>query len=199
MKLAFILLLVAVGLVTIDRSQAGLGWTLDETIAHYGQPEVADIPTGDARKEYLFTKVDGHDGTHYNIDVSFFNGKTCRVTYERWDANGTGLDFPAMLVKSFFEVNAPGAIWKDLGMEPTDEFMRAHESWTTGEKGTTSEITACLSPTFINPDNKLIAVEISFSNNDNSIGAEHKVKEVLPTFHRKPCVIGMESRPNASR
>jgi hypothetical protein len=56
--------------------------------------------------------------------------------------------------------------------------MRAHEFWNTGEKGTASEITACLSPTFVNPDNKLIAAELSFGNNDNSIGAAQKVKAV---------------------
>ena len=87
-----------------------------------------------------------------------------------------------MLVKAFFEGNAPGAVWKDLAMQPADQFMRAHEFWITGEKGTASEITACHSPTFVNPDNKLIAGELSFSNNDNSIGAAHKVKEPSSAF-----------------
>jgi hypothetical protein len=70
-------------------------------------------------------------------------------------------------------------------MQPADKFMRAHEFWNTGEKGTASEITACLSPTFVNPDNKLVAGELSFSNNDNSIAAERKTETppiaVLPT------------------
>jgi hypothetical protein len=113
-----LILAAAVAVVTTVNSRVGLGWTLDETIAHYGQPEVADIPTGDARKEYLFTKVDGHDGTRYNIDVCLFNGKTCRVSYERWDANGTGLDFSKILVKSFFEVNAPGLSGRFLECSP---------------------------------------------------------------------------------
>jgi hypothetical protein len=59
---------VALGLTVSSR--AGLGWTLDETIAHYGQPEVSDVPTGDARKEYKFTKVDGNDGSHYMYSFS---------------------------------------------------------------------------------------------------------------------------------
>jgi hypothetical protein len=93
MQLNLNLLIATAVLVTTVNSRAALGWTLEETIAHYGQP-LAEIPTGDATKDYFFENVDGHDGSHYKMDVFFFQGEVCYVAYFRYDSNDQGIDFP---------------------------------------------------------------------------------------------------------
>jgi hypothetical protein len=130
------LLVAAVTLIMTLESRAALGWTLEETIAHYGQPNVSNMFTGDATKEYLFQKVDGHDGSHYLIDVYFFQGKLFNVTYSRFDADDKGIDFPELLVKAFQQINVPGAVWKYLGKKTPPAPWLAYEKWTTGEPNT---------------------------------------------------------------
>jgi hypothetical protein len=157
------LLIAAAVLVTTVDSRAALGWNLEETIAHYGQPKFSDMFTGDATKEYLFQNVDGHDGSRYLIDVYFFQGKLFNVTYSRFDADDKGIDFPDLLVKAFQQINVPGSVWKYLGKETPPAPLLEYEEWTTGEPNTASETVAILVPSRLGENNRHYPHRLKFT------------------------------------
>ena len=39
----------------------------------------------------MFTRVDGHDGSYYSINVLILNGKTCGVSYNGYDDKAMAL------------------------------------------------------------------------------------------------------------
>jgi hypothetical protein len=169
MQLNLNLLIATVALITTGNSRAALGWTVEETIAHYGQPYASDVWTGGATKEYFFHNVDGHDGSHYVIDVYFFQGKLFNVTYCRFDADDKGIDIPELLVKSFQEINVPGAVWKYLGKKTPPAPLLEYEKWTTGELNTASETVAILFPARLGDNDRHYPASLEISNHSDEI------------------------------
>jgi hypothetical protein len=95
-----ILLFAILCLVTAsNNTKAALGWTLDETIQHYGPPTAPEVPELNGRTGYAF-HIQG-----YVIDVAYLNGKVCRVSYDQKTV------FTEPFIQAFLKVNAPNAIW----------------------------------------------------------------------------------------
>jgi hypothetical protein len=101
MKKAFFPFLALAGfLMSVDHSQAGLGWSYDECILHYGQTT-----------EPNFKMDDGHIACHfaaqgYQINAYFLTNTVSRIAYRRDFA----FDTPA--VEDFLAANGTGATWK---------------------------------------------------------------------------------------
>jgi len=101
-KLALILTAAAGLTMTAHNSQAGLGWTLDQSIQRYGDPT-----SGPADDHYGSTFYRFHaDG--YAITAFYTHAKLSRITYE--DANG--LDKSA--INALLSFNAPNADWSSF-------------------------------------------------------------------------------------
>jgi hypothetical protein len=113
MKILISILTAALGLITTAcNSQAGLGWTLDECVRHYGQPT-----SGPASDEFGRTYYD-FESKGYTIFAFYTNAIVSRIAYK----DDYGLD--ELVVKSFLSSNAPDADWESY--EDTNGNMTAH-------------------------------------------------------------------------
>ena len=92
---------VVVGLTTVIASQAGLGWTLEESIKRYGQPVTGPLPdeAGIGRIYYLFKAKGCFIGAYY------LNGKLSRIVYTQKEA------LKKSIFKAFLFDNAPESVW----------------------------------------------------------------------------------------
>jgi hypothetical protein len=89
---------------TTGTSKAALGWTLEESVQHFGEPSRGPLPDQDGigRIFYLFKVKNGSIGAFY------LNGKISRVVYNQKE----------VLEESSFEAfllgNAPEVVWIPL-------------------------------------------------------------------------------------
>jgi hypothetical protein len=103
MKKLALILAVAIGLtLTAHNSQAGLGWSLHETVQRYGDPTAGPAADQFGRTFSNF-QADG-----YAITAFFTDGKLSRITYE----DAKGLDKPA--INALLSFNAPNADWSSF-------------------------------------------------------------------------------------
>lgn len=113
----FLVLAAAVSLIACN-SKAGLGWTLDECIQHYGSP-LAD-PTSDSDGiEY------GFSAKGYTILVWINGGKVSRVGYNK----------PSLSrgeVRVLLSTNGPDAVWDD---QPTKDEANNQFWWKARRNG----------------------------------------------------------------
>jgi hypothetical protein len=106
MKKLALILAAAVGLMmTAQNSQAGLGWSLDESIQHYGDPTAGPADDDFGRTTYTF------QAHGYAITAFFTDTKVSRIMYG--DANG--LD--KLAVNALLSSNAPNAEWNSFADE----------------------------------------------------------------------------------
>jgi hypothetical protein len=111
MKHFALILAAAVGLITSAcNSQAGIGWTLDESIQHYGQPLMGPNDVGMGCTSYGF-KTKG-----YMIVALYRNEKVVCITYMEPSNSGgaRNLRMDALdeaTVKAFLAGNGPDAVW----------------------------------------------------------------------------------------
>jgi hypothetical protein len=96
-----LIFVVVVGLTTVIASQAGLGWTLEESIKRYGQPVTGPLPdeAGIGRKYYFFITKG------YSIGAYYLNGKLSRIVYTQKEA------LKKSIFKAFLFDNAPESVW----------------------------------------------------------------------------------------
>src|ERR1700726_4112491 len=94
MKVKLLLLAFVALSITVRNSRAVLGASVGEIMNVYGRPESSDT---DAEHPWIkvdkFKRLDGHDGSQYDIAVSFVNDKASRIVFSRFDAQGKGSDF----------------------------------------------------------------------------------------------------------
>jgi hypothetical protein len=104
MKLLSVFAATAVLIATSIESKAALGWTLNESVQHYGGPVKGPLPDKDGigRSFYLF-KV-----KRCSIGAFYINGKISRVVYDQKEALGNS-NFGAFLFG-----NAPEVVWVPL-------------------------------------------------------------------------------------
>ena len=97
MKLLLILAAAAGLIATASASKAALGWTLNESVQHYGGPVRGPLPDADGigRTYYLFKDKSCSIGAFY------FNGTISRVVYTQKSA------FEDSTFGAFFFGNAP--------------------------------------------------------------------------------------------
>ena len=81
------------------RAEAGLGWTLEQSIQDYGPPVFGPKYEGLHSSYYLF-KAKG-----YEIGAHYFDGEVSRIVFTRPDV------FEEQLVDAFLSVNAPKVKW----------------------------------------------------------------------------------------
>ena len=88
-------------MTTVIASQAGLGWTLEESIQRYGQPVTGPLPdeAGIGRIYYLFKAKGCFIGAYY------LNGKLSRIVYTQKEA------LKKSIFKAFLFDNAPESVW----------------------------------------------------------------------------------------
>jgi hypothetical protein len=88
-------------MTTVIASQAGLGWTLQESIQRYGQPVGGPLPdqAGIGRIYYLFKAKD------CSIGVFYLKGKLSRVVYTEKEA------LKESNFKAYLFDNAPQLVW----------------------------------------------------------------------------------------
>ena len=88
-------------MTTVFASQAGLGWTLEESIQRYGQPVAGPLPdeAGIGRIYYLFKAKDCSIGAFY------LKGKLSRVIYTQKAA------LKESNFKAYLFDNAPELVW----------------------------------------------------------------------------------------
>lgn len=103
-----------VGLATtVCTAQAGLGWTVDESIAHYdgGKNAFTFLRTDEiGRDVYAFL---GAGDYKFQITAWYTDGKMSKIRYE----DGTEKGWNGAMVKALLDVNAPNAHW--AGLETT--------------------------------------------------------------------------------
>lgn len=112
MRLLLILVTAASLTATAIASKAALGWTLDESVQHYGAPVKGPLPKEDGvgRIFYLFKVKSGSIGAFY------LNGTISRVVYTQKTPLGDS-SFSAFLFG-----NAPEVVWIPL-MERSREWL----------------------------------------------------------------------------
>jgi hypothetical protein len=102
----FLIFAVATGLIALSTgtSKAALGWTLDESVRHFGAPSRGPLPDQDGigRAFYLFKVKNGSIGAFY------LNGKISRVVYNQKEV----LEESAF--GAFLLGNAPEVVWIPL-------------------------------------------------------------------------------------
>jgi hypothetical protein len=118
-KALFLLLALAGLLVTVDNSQAGLGWSYDQCVQHYGQIVIPNRQTRDGSIACHFS-VRG-----YEITAFFDSNTVSRITYTR--ASG----FDTASVDKFLTSNCPGTVWVGPEKDNSDGSYR----WTGSENG----------------------------------------------------------------
>jgi hypothetical protein len=104
MKLLLILAVVTGLMATVVASKAALGWTLNESVQHYGGPVKGPLPDADGigRTYYLFKDKSCSIGAFY------LNGKISRVVYTQ----KTVLEDSTF--GAFLFGNAPEVVWVPL-------------------------------------------------------------------------------------
>ena len=104
MKLLLILAAAAGLIATASASKAALGWTLNESVQHYGGPVRGPLPDADGigRTYYLFKDKSCSIGAFY------FNGTISRVVYTQKSA------FEDSTFGAFLFGNAPEVVWVPL-------------------------------------------------------------------------------------
>jgi hypothetical protein len=111
-KSLFVLLAVAGLLTTVNHSQAGLGWSYEECVQHYGE-----TTSPNAKLE------DGHIVCHfsakgYSINTYFLTKTVCRIAYRR------EFTFDTPAVMDFLTANGPDADWKGPFKDDSDSSYR---------------------------------------------------------------------------
>ena len=117
MKTSLLILAVAVLMMTCN-SQAGLGWSLDECIQHYGG--ALGSPKSDANGTAYGSSAKG-----YVISVWINGGKVSRVGYSKSNLS-TGE------VQVLLSANAPDAVWDD---QPTKDEANNQFWWKARRNG----------------------------------------------------------------
>jgi hypothetical protein len=113
MKPLLLILAVAFGLIMTGSSgQAGLGWTLAECKAHYGEPLGPLTKAEGGRVEYDFASQ------QYQISVLLLNDKVSRIVYTLTSG------FDIARVNPFLLSNAPGATWSNPSKADADNSYR---------------------------------------------------------------------------
>jgi hypothetical protein len=104
MKLLLILAAAAGLIATVVASKAALGWTLNESVQHYGGPVRGPLPDADGigRTFYLFKDKSCSIGAFY------LNGTISRVVYTQKSA------FEGSTFGAFLYGNAPEVVWVPL-------------------------------------------------------------------------------------
>ena len=104
MKLLLILAAAAGLIATASASKAALGWTLNESVQHYGGPVRGPLPDADGigRTYYLLKDKSCSIGAFY------FNGTISRVVYTQKSA------FEDSTFGAFLFGNAPEVVWVPL-------------------------------------------------------------------------------------
>jgi hypothetical protein len=104
MKLFLILAAAVALLATVVASKAALGWTLNESVQHYGGPVRGPLPDADGigRTFYLFKDKSCSVGAFY------LNGTISRVVYTQKSA------FEDSTFGAFLFGNAPEVVWVPL-------------------------------------------------------------------------------------
>jgi hypothetical protein len=105
-------------LMTACNSQAGLGWTLDECIQHYG--DALGSPESDA-----YGTAYGFSAKGYVISVWINGGKVSRLGYSKSNLS-TGE------VRVLLSANAPDAVWDD---QPTKDEANNQFWWKARRNG----------------------------------------------------------------
>jgi hypothetical protein len=113
----FFVLAAAVSLMACN-SQAGLGWTLDECIQHYGSP-LADPTSDSSGIEY------GFSAKGYAILVWINGGKVSRVGYSK-------LSLSTGEVRVLLSTNGRDAVWDD---QPTKDEANNQFWWKARRNG----------------------------------------------------------------
>ena len=95
-KILFTLMAMAGLLTIVENSQAGLGWSYDECVQHYGEPTEPNTRTDDGQIRCHFS------ARGYDIDAYFITNTVSRITYT--------LDsgFDTARVHEFLDANGPG-------------------------------------------------------------------------------------------
>jgi hypothetical protein len=118
-KAQFTLLAVAGLLMTVANSKAGLGWSFDECVQHYGQTTEPNTRTKEGKITCQFS------AQGYNITAFFITNTVSRILYIR------DLGFDTERVEKFLASNAPDAIWTDPVKDNSDGSYR----WTGNKNG----------------------------------------------------------------
>jgi hypothetical protein len=113
-----LLALAATVSVTVCNSQAGLGWTLNECIQHYGSPVAAPQPSPDGIAY-------GFSAKGYFILVWINGGKVSRVGYNKSNLS-TGE------VRFLLSTNGRDAVWDD---QPTKDEANNQFWWKARRNG----------------------------------------------------------------
>jgi hypothetical protein len=101
MNKAILLLMTAVAMMTVNSSQAGLGWTYDQCVARYGDTISPNLKLKDGVTVACHFLAQG-----YKITAFFHTSVVSRIGYERASA------FDIAGVGNFLRANGPGADWQ---------------------------------------------------------------------------------------
>jgi hypothetical protein len=111
-----ILFALATLLITIKHSRAGLGWSFDECVQHYGQTTQPNTRTASGRVLCVFS-VKGYD-----IDAFFMSNTVSRIAYI------SPIGFDKAGVEEFLATNGPGAAWEGPYKDNSDGSYRWHST-----------------------------------------------------------------------
>jgi hypothetical protein len=146
------LLAIASLLMTVDHSQAGLGWSFDECVQHYGQTTEPNSRTQSGRILCVFS------ARGYEIDAFFMANWVSRIAY----ISPTGFDMAG--VENFLATNGPGATWTGPNKDDADGSYR----WD-GLKNGASAYTASLSS-----EGRTLLI---WTKEDDEFGSTHNAQE----------------------
>ena len=113
-KTLFTLLAIAGLLMTADTSQAGLGWSFDQCVQHYGQIVTPNRRMDDSSIACHFS-VRGYDITAF-FDTNTVSRIVC-ISNSGFDTAG---------VEDFLTSNCPGAVWSNPARDYSDGSYRWH-------------------------------------------------------------------------
>src|ERR1700719_675247 len=99
-------------LTTICTSQAGLGWSFDECVQHYGQPTRPNSRMDDGEVMCHFS------AKGYEINAYFISDTVSRIGYTADTA------FDTAHVRVFLQTNGPDTTWEGPYRDPSDGSYR---------------------------------------------------------------------------
>jgi hypothetical protein len=126
-KTYFTLLAIAGLLMTVDNSRAGLGWSFDECVQHYGETIRPNSKTDSGNIMCVFS------AKGYEILAFFHSATVSRIAYKRSTVFDTGG------VEDFLKANGAGAVWTGPAKDDSDNSIR----WN-GTKDGAEAYLACL-------------------------------------------------------
>jgi hypothetical protein len=113
MNKTIFLLMAAVALITVDNSQAGLGWTYDQCLERYGPISSPNIRMTDG-----LTVACSFSASGYDITAFFHTSVVSRIAYRM------GSSFDTVRVEEFLRANGPGAAWQGPERDDSDGTYR---------------------------------------------------------------------------